>query len=247
MTDTPTGDEATPSADASAPDAPAPGTGPDVAADEPIAISTTVGTVEHTPIKDRLLLPLLVPILSAIAVGVLAVNISRVFLAGSSQAALFVGIFVTLSILGGASLLAAAPNMRTSSLAMVVGLIVVIVTGAGLLTLGPSITTGEAAAGCEAPTAAPVGKLDVQALQSIKFNATNYDVPPGVIQVNYSGAPGHTLEFHQPNVLCEELMTPGPPNSEEVDLKAGQTYTIYCTIPGHEAAGMHATVTVAAS
>ena len=36
--------------------------------------------------KDRLLLPLLVPALSALAVGLFAVNISRVFLAGNSEA-----------------------------------------------------------------------------------------------------------------------------------------------------------------
>jgi plastocyanin len=271
MTDTPTGDAATDQvaedpasgaeaasdegarttadedAEATAPATP-PGTGPDVPADQPIAISATVGTAEHAPVKDRLLLPLLVPVLSAIAVGLLAVNISRVFLAGDSDSALFIAILVTLSILGGASLLAAAPHMRTSSLAMVVGLIIVIVTGAGLLTLGPSITTKEAGGACQAPTTKPVGTLDVQALASLKFNATNFDVPAGVVQVNYGGAPGHTLEFREANVLCgPELLSSGTPHTALVTLKAGQTYNIYCTVPGHAAAGMEATVTVAAS
>jgi len=244
MTDTPTG---TPTGEGAGDDVQEPGTGPDVPADQPIAISETVGTGAHKPVKDRFLLPLLVPVLSAIAVGVLAVNISRVFLAGSSEAALFVAIFVTLSILGGASLLAAAPHMRTSSLAMVTGLIIVIVMGAGLLTLGPSLGHGEAVASCTAPSGAAVGNLDVQALPTIKFNATNFDVPAGIVDVKYSGAPGHTLAFQQPNVLCVNLGTPGPPSEEKVLLKAGQTYTIYCTVPGHEAAGMKATVTVAAS
>ncbi|MFI5046235.1 MAG: plastocyanin/azurin family copper-binding protein [Acidimicrobiia bacterium] len=236
MTDTPSGDEEH-----------AAGTGPDVPADQPIAISVAVGTGTSKPVKDRFLLPLLVPVLSAIAVGVLAVNISRVFLAGSSQAALFLAIFVTLSILGGASLLAAAPHMRTSSLAMVTGLIIVIVTGAGLLTLGPSLGHEGGAPACTAPSGPPVGNLNVEALSTIKFNATNYDVPAGIVSVNYSGAPGHTLAFREPNVLCVELHTPGPPNTEKVLLKAGQTYNIYCTLPGHAAAGMEATVTVAAS
>jgi plastocyanin len=217
-----------------------------VPADEPIAISATVGTAEHKPIKDRLLLPLLVPVLSAIAVGVLAVNISRVFLAGDSQAALFVAIFVTLAILGGASLLAAAPHMRTSSLAMVVGLVVVVITGAGMLTLGPSLGHEEGG-GCEAPAGPAVGQLDVEALASIKFNATNYDVPAGIVDVRYFGASGHTLAFREPGVLCVELKLPPPPDQEKVTLEAGKTYDIYCTIPGHAAAGMEATVTVAAA
>ena len=38
------------------------GTGPDVPADVPIAISGEIGTGTHKPVKDRLLLPLLVPV-----------------------------------------------------------------------------------------------------------------------------------------------------------------------------------------
>lgn len=248
MTDTPTDEAVDEQAADPAPEEAAPGTGPDVPADEHIAISDTIGTAEHKPVKDRLLLPLLVPILSAVAVGVLAVNISRVFLAGDSESALFVAIFVTLAILGGASLLAAAPHMRTSSLAMVVGLVIVIVTGAGLLTLGPSLGHGEEAAACEAPAGAAVGSLDVEAINTpLSFQAKNFDVPAGIVDVKYSGDSGHTLAFKEPDVLCVDLATPGPPNDEKVTLEAGQTYTIYCTIPGHEAAGMEATVTVAAA
>ena len=255
MTDTPTDDEApeqpgdAPAPETSAPgteSGTAPGTGPDVPADQPIAISATIGTGEHEPVKDRLLLPLLVPVLSAIAVGVLAVNISRVFLAGNSESALFVAIVVTLAILGGASLLAAAPHMRTSSLAMVVGLVIVIIMGGGLITLGPSLGHEGEAAACEAPAGPAVGQLDVEAINApLSFNAKNYDVPAGVVDVKYFGASGHTLAFREPDVLCVELAIPGPPTEEKVDLKAGQTYEIYCTIPGHAAAGMDATVTVA--
>ncbi|HEX5587474.1 MAG TPA: plastocyanin/azurin family copper-binding protein [Acidimicrobiia bacterium] len=224
-----------------------PGTGPDVPHDEPIAISDQIGSGAHKPVKDRLLLPLLVPVLSAIAVGMLAVNISRIFLAGSEDAALVLGIVITLAILGGASLLAAAPRLHTSSLAMITGLIVVIIVSGGLLTLGPSLDSGEEAAACTPPTGDPVGTVNVEALQTIKFNATNYDAPPGVVEIDYSGAIGHTLAFREANVSCGELETPGPPNKEKVELKAGTTYNIFCTIPGHAAQGMEATITVAAS
>ena len=37
-----------------------------------------------------------------------------------------------------------------------------------------------------------------------------------------------------------ELQVPTGKNAAKVDLKQGQTYTIYCTIPGHRAAGMQA-------
>ncbi len=241
MTDTPTG---TPTGD----EVQEPGIGPDVPADQPIAINETVGTGAQKPIKDRFLLPLLVPVLSAIAVGVLAVNISRVFLAGDSDAALFVAIFVTLAILGGASLLAAAPHMRTSSLAMVTGLIIVIVMGAGLLTLGQSLGHDVAVAACTAPSGAAVGNLDVHGSADDQVQRDELRRAAGRHRREVLGRAGtHTLAFQQPNVLCVQLGTPGPPSDEKVLLKAGQTYTIYCTVPGHEAAGMKATVTVAAS
>src|SRR6476619_6739858 len=75
------------------------------------------GTAEDTPLKTRVLLPFLVPLLSIAIVAVLVLNISRVFLAGDKDAALAMGIVLTLSILIGASLIAAAPRLRTASLA----------------------------------------------------------------------------------------------------------------------------------
>ena len=240
MTDTTTAD---------GPDAP--GTGPDVAADEPIALSAQVGTGEHKAIKDRLLLPLLVPILSAIAAGTLAVNVSRVFLAGSSEAALLVAVVLVLSILGGASLLAAAPRMKTSSLAVITTLIVVVIMSGGLLTLGPSLGHGEGGPSCVTPTGAAASTVAVAAGPGTSFNGVkfdgNYSAAPGVVEIDYGGETGHTLAFREPNVLCKVLQSTGSPTSGKALLKAGETYNIFCTIPGHAASGMEATITVAAS
>ena len=46
------------------------------------------GTAEDTPLKTRVLLPFLVPLLSIAIVAVLVLNISRVFLADDKNAAL---------------------------------------------------------------------------------------------------------------------------------------------------------------
>lgn len=223
--------------------------GPDVAHDVPIAISGEIGTGEHKPIKDRLLLPLLVPVLSAIAVGMLAVNISRVFLAGSEDAALISAIVITLAILIGASLLAAAPHMKSSSLAVILGLCVVIVVFGGLLTLGPSIDTGESeASGYVAPTGPATSTVTVQAGAGLTFDSvpfkSNFAATAGVVQIDYTGEPSHTLAFREPELAGFELHSPpGKPQSGKVELKEG-VYDIYCTIPGHAAAGMEGTVTV---
>src|SRR5690349_3578368 len=69
------------------------------------------GTAEDTPLKTRVLLPFLVPLFSIAIAAVLVLNISRVFLAGDKDAALIMGIVLTLAILVGASLIAAAPRL----------------------------------------------------------------------------------------------------------------------------------------
>lgn len=198
-----------------------------------------------TPLRTRVLLPFLVPLLSIAIVAVLVLNISRVFLAGDKDAALAMAITITLAILVGASLIAAAPRMSTSSVAVVLGLVFVGVSLAGLLTLGPSLDDSEGgAAGFAYSTKPPTGTVDVEALASIHFNATDYTAKGSVVQFNYSGATGHTLAIQDPKFDGFLLTTDaGGRKTGNVDLPPGK-YTIYCTVPGHEAQGMKATVTV---
>jgi len=205
------------------------------------------GDAVDTPLKTRVLLPFLVPLVSIAIVAVLVLNISRVFLAGDKDAALIFGIILTLAILVGASLLAAAPHLRTSSMAMILGGVLIFVIGAGLVSLGPSLNEGEAAAGNPNvnPPGAVKGTVDVEALSTLKFNATQYTAPAGKVEFNYTGATGHTLLVQDPTFDGFALTTDaGGPKKGSVLLKAGQKYTLYCNVPGHEAAGMKATLTV---
>jgi len=200
---------------------------------------------EDTPLKTRVLLPFLVPLLSIAIVAVLVLNISRLFLAGDEDAALVMGIIITLAILGGASLIAAAPRLKTSSLALVLCGLFILVSLAGLISLGPSFDDGEggAAAGYVQPTGPAKGTVSVQAEPSIKFNATEFTAPAGIVQINYGGATGHTLAIQDPKFDGFLLTTDaGGPKSGKVELTPGK-YTIYCTVQGHEAQGMKATLT----
>ena len=108
------------------------------------AVAVPEGEAEE-PIKDRLILPLLIPWLSIAAVALLVLNISRVFLAGDSTSALVIAALLTVGILLGASALSAAPGARTSSLAMFLVLSLVILVSAGLVSLGPSLNDSEGA------------------------------------------------------------------------------------------------------
>jgi plastocyanin len=202
------------------------------------------GTAEDTPLKTRVLLPFLVPLLSIAIVAVLVLNISRVFLAGDKDAALAMGIVITVSILVGASLLAAAPRMRTASLAMILGGVFILVSAAGLVSLGPSLDEGETGGGFQYATGPAVGSVDVVANSNLTFNAKDFTAPKGVVEFNYSGATGHTPAIQDPQYDGFLLTTDaGGRKTGKVDLPAG-SYTLYCTVPGHEAAGMKATLTV---
>src|SRR5262249_34971671 len=129
-------------------------------------------------------------------------------------------------------------------LVLITASIIVLVAAMGLTTLGPSEEKKAAGSGPKEPTGKPVATLDVQALASTKFDSDAYTLTAaGVVQVNYGGAAGHTLAFSDPKLSGFLLHSSGSPKSGKVELKPG-TYTIFCTVPGHRAQGMQATVTV---
>jgi plastocyanin len=203
------------------------------------------GPAVPDPVRDRLLLPLLLPLGAMVAVFLFVVNISRVFLASGNEASVIVGTIVTVGILAGGAAISATPRLRSSTLVMMLAGLMIIVMSAGLLSLGPSEETEEAgAAGYQQPGGPPVATLDVQALPSNTFQAADFTVPAGIIQVNYIQVGGtHTLVFSNPEFSGFQLAVPGGPETGKVELQPGN-YTIYCTIPGHRAAGMQANVTV---
>jgi hypothetical protein len=241
MTDTTTTDDAV--ADDVATDVePVADATPDLAAEEKQAAKAR----NREALETRLLIPLLLPILAMIAVALWALNVSRVFLAGDSTSALVIASILTLAILCGGSLFSATPKARTSSLAMVMTLVLVIVVSAGLLALGPSLDTGEEQSTQLAqPSGDPVGTVDVEALATIRYNKSEYDAPAGIVEFDISGAAGHSFQFRTLDYKGFPIGTSSPfPKSGKVELKPG-SYDVYCTIDGHAAQGMVAKVIVA--
>jgi plastocyanin len=201
------------------------------------------GGIPEDPVKDRLLIPLLLPFLSMIAIALYTLNVSRVFLAGGSTIALGIAAGITISILAGGALISASPRLRTSSLVMVMGLVLVIVVSAGLLTLGPSLESGEGGGGpLPQPSGPAASTVTVAAQANITYNASDYPAKAGTVEIDLTGASGHTLQFREITYQGFPLSTSGGPSKGKVTLKPGQ-YNIYCTITGH-AATMHATITV---
>ena len=105
------------------------------------------------PVRDRLLLPIALPLLSMLAVFLYVVNMSRVFLASGENASVLVGTIVTVGILAGGAAISASPRLRASTLVMALAGFMVLVLSAGLLSLGPSEESEAEAAGFDSPLA----------------------------------------------------------------------------------------------
>ncbi len=194
--------------------------------------------------KDRLWLPFLIPVGAILVVALFTINISRIFLAASKDShdpGVIAAIILTVAVLVGATVVAAIPKLRTSSLVITMCVVAAIVMLAGSLTLGAAENKEVVSA---EPTGAPVGTLTVIAT-NFQFQAANLDIPPGIVEIKYTSQEGsHTLAFDEPQFSYVNLSQPGGAESSKITAVDGQVYTIYCTLPGHRAAGMHSTLTV---
>jgi plastocyanin len=201
--------------------------------------------------KMRFWLPFLVPVGSILAVAFIALNLSRIFLAASEEStdfAVAIGIGITVSILIGATIIAALPNLRTSSLILTMTGVLAVVLLAGSLLLGASLPKEEKAAGFQEPPGPAINTLEVDALPTLSFQAKTFNVPGGVNQIKYIDKGGtHTLVFDKNAQPGFELQVPQGLSAAKVDLKPDTTYVIYCTIPGHRQAGMEADIVVGAA
>ena len=198
----------------------------------------------------RVLLPLLLPVFSIATVAVLVINISRVLLSEGEDSALVIAIVITLSVLVGATTLAAAEHVRTSTLVMVMSGFAVVLITAGLAALGPSLDDGESAASASPvdPPGKPVATVRIAAGPRATFDGVafrgNYTSPSGIVEIEYGGDPGHTLAIDDPSYGDFLLGSDATSRHTQKVLLEPGTYTIYCSISGHEAQGMKGTITV---
>jgi plastocyanin len=228
---------------------PASGGGDDGDFTRPTALFQPSSTPHDEALRTRVVIPLLLPIVSAAAIFFYVVNLSRALLAGGEWGSLVIASILVLVILGVVAWISAHPNLRTSTLAVMVAVLFLFIGAAGLTTLGPSEAHEEAEGPAFVePTGDPVATIDVVAESTLKFDADNYDTAAGVNEIVYVlGGGFHTLVFTEKEFAGFELEVSDAGKQRDagkVELAAGETYTIYCTIPGHRASGMEATITV---
>jgi plastocyanin len=87
--------------------------------------------------------------------------------------------------------------------------------------------------------------VTVKAEDSLKFDSSSYTASSGEVAIRYEngGSLTHTLLIQDKKGFKLKVTSKGDTDQGSIDLEPG-TYTIYCDIPGHRSAGMHATLTV---
>ena len=200
----------------------------------------------NEPLWTRGILPLALPILAAVATAVWVINLSRAFIAGGTDGALIIVMIVTLTIMAGASMMSAASRMRTGTSVMLTAALFMAIVTTGIITLGPSEDHGEGeAAGFVEPEGPAVATVRVVGGPGTVFDADEYTTVSGINEIDYiSRGVSHNLLFDEAEFAGFLLQVP-PDDRGKVELAPGE-YTIYCSLPGHRAGGMEATIIVEA-
>ena len=132
-------------------------------------------------------------------VAVFVLNVSRVFLAAGETGALVMAVTLIVVILGGAALMSAAPRLRTSSLIMLVAGLFIALMSAGLVAAPASVEKHQGAPAFVEPKGPPASTVEVDALGSLHFQASQFTASAGIVQLNYHSLDGnHTLTFDPP-------------------------------------------------
>ena len=248
MTDDSTALTDPPAADAPATDAPAtdtlPAEGPAIEPAPPAAVPFW-----QRPNVERYLLPLVLPIVVVVGLVVYVLNLSRVFLSAHGHIAVAVGSVITIVILVGATLLSNSSRLRSSSIALMTTLFVLVIFSSGWLVLGHSQVKN--AGGAPLTAAGPSsGKIAITAGVGgqLKFAPVALTMKTGVYSVTLTdGSTGpHTLDFDDTTTQFAGLAvsSKGDKVSSRIFFAKPGAYTFFCAIPGHRAAGMQGTITV---
>lgn len=115
------------------------------------------------------------------------------------------------------------------------------VAGAALIVL-PFAACGGGSSSSSSVSGADV---TVHAKDSLKFDKSDYTAKAGDVTIGYvdDGSLTHTLLIEGKDGFKLQVTSRGDTKTGSVNLTAG-SYTVFCDIPGHKAAGMQATLNV---
>lgn len=206
--------------------------------------------------RKRVLLPLLLPLLVLGAILGVAFSLSRVLLAIPEAASVWLALFIALYVLLLAALISARP--RISSRALGVGLV------AGLAAVVVAGAIGASAGMRELHAEEHAGEAGEEGGQTAAEDEEGSDVPADAqvfvaVDIDYADAPSTATAGTATWALRNDGAILHDVTIDELDIKVeapgGETvvadvslepgsYTYYCSVPGHRAAGMEGTIEV---
>ncbi len=190
-------------------------------------------------LRDRLLIPALLPLGAAVVIAAVAINFSRVLLTVDKSPAVVIGILTASGVLAFGVYLSRQASMGPGSVlaTFAAGALVV---SSGLIAYGIE-EDGKPSHGAEQVFAGP--KLTVTAFD-IGFREKALTAAPGETEITYlnEGAP-HTLVIEGVAGFKLEVDKKGDVDKGVVELDAG-AFTYFCDLPGHRGSGMQGTLTV---
>lgn len=130
-------------------------------------------------VRDRLVLPLLIPLGVLAVIAALVIGFSRILLSTSAAAATAVALVAAISVLVVAARVSVSPSLRWGGVAAMVGAVAGVALVAGgfaLATVGQPAEEGEEAVAGEAEPQMPVVEISAQ---NIQFDTDTLTVPAG--------------------------------------------------------------------
>jgi nitrite reductase (NO-forming) len=119
-----------------------------------------------------------------------------------------------------------------------------VLLGAGLALVAAACGGGgDSGDAYKEPTGPAVETIDMES-GNFYFEPNEIETPPGIIAINLKNNGGlHDLVIRDVPGFQIEVSGDGDENSGKVELKK-RKYEFYCSVPGHEEAGMKGTLTV---
>lgn len=194
-------------------------------------------------LRERVLEPMLIPLVALIVIAFGAVNLSRLFLATShSDRAVLVATLISVLILAGAIVATTREHIDRGTLLAAAAVLGVVLGTTGFIAQEADLDALDHGDG---PGPTFTSELTVVAVD-IDFPEKQVQTANGGgILVNYvnEGDIFHTWVVEGLEDALK-LETPGgATDSGVISLEPGD-YTFYCDVPGHRAAGMEASLTV---
>lgn len=185
-------------------------------------MTTELQERENADLRERAVLPILIPLVAIVLTEIVVFSMSRVLLAMDKNGAVVVALAVAVAILVGAAFIAARPRMSSSA---ILGLLVVlglfaVVAGAAAMRQGPHYLKEEAA---NRP------KIDVSAAD-LAFDTDRLELSPGGAIINFKNADSqpHNIAIYPSEEQLDEPLFKG----EIVSAGGSATYEVGAIEPG---------------